>query len=222
MIPSSIAKSATADAPHDCPREARRDAIVAAARHAFFTQGYGSTAMSAIAAAVGGSKTTLWSYFPSKEALFAAVVDDFVDRYGKDMALPIDQTLPLPEALRAFALRLMTIVLNHDILDLHRLVMGEASRFPELSALFYERGPKRGRALLEVYLKQAMADGVIRSDDPARATREFVHLCQAGCYQKALLGLSTNPTAAEIAKDIDWGIETFVRAWSPDADSQKR
>jgi len=213
MIPDSIAKSATADATPDCPREARREAFLAAARHAFFTQGYGSTAMSAVAAAVGGSKTTLWSYFPSKQELFTAVVDDFVDRYGHEMALPIDQTLPLPEALREFADRLMTIILNPDILDLHRLVMGEASRFPELGALFFERGPKRGKALLEVYLTQAMADGLIRMGDPERATREFVHLCQSGCYQKALLGLDTHPTAAEIAQDIRWGIETFVRAW---------
>ena len=32
--------------------------------------------MSGIAAALGGSKGTLWNYFPSKEALFAAVVED--------------------------------------------------------------------------------------------------------------------------------------------------
>jgi len=158
----------------------------------------------------------LWSYFPSKQALFAAVVDDFVDRYGQEMALPIDQAKPLPEALREFAVRLMTITLNQDILDLHRLVTGEASRFPELSALFFERGPKRGKALLEAYLKQAMADGLIRVGDTERATREFVHLCQSGCYQKALQGLNVRPTAEEIEQDINWGIESFVRAWRSD------
>ena len=57
-------------------RMERRRAIVAIARDHFFEHGYAGTSMSAIAAALGGSKGTLWSYFRSKEELFAAVVDD--------------------------------------------------------------------------------------------------------------------------------------------------
>lgn len=48
----------------------RRKAFIDAARSAFFSQGYARTVMSSIASQVGGSKTTLWSYFPSKEELF--------------------------------------------------------------------------------------------------------------------------------------------------------
>src|SRR3546814_14826440 len=60
----------------------RRKAFVEAARKGFLANGYAGTTMSSIASAVGGSKTTLWTYFPSKEALFEAVVDDIVDYYG--------------------------------------------------------------------------------------------------------------------------------------------
>lgn len=61
----------------------RRKAYVDAGREAFLDAGFGATTMSSIAARVGGSKTTLWSYFPSKEELFAAVVDDIVEVHAK-------------------------------------------------------------------------------------------------------------------------------------------
>ena len=59
MIPASIMEA-------ECPTALRRKAFVDAAREAFFAHGYAGTTMSSIASAVGGSKTTLWSYFPSK------------------------------------------------------------------------------------------------------------------------------------------------------------
>ena len=42
--------------------------------------------MSTIAAALGGSKGTLWAYFPSKEALFAAVLDDVTAAFRTELA----------------------------------------------------------------------------------------------------------------------------------------
>ena len=44
------------------------------AREIFLTEGYGAASMSAIAAAVGGSKGTLYTYFKSKSELFGEVV----------------------------------------------------------------------------------------------------------------------------------------------------
>ena len=61
---------------------ARRKAILATAREMFLDQGYKPVSMSAIAARLGGSKTTLWSYFPSKPVLFMAVAEDLVDAYA--------------------------------------------------------------------------------------------------------------------------------------------
>src|SRR5438477_12466193 len=55
-------------------KDDRRDAIVAIAREAFSADGYAGTSMSSIAARLGGSQGTLYSYFKSKEELFIAVV----------------------------------------------------------------------------------------------------------------------------------------------------
>ena len=56
-------------------RQSRREAILDVAAQSFLEHGYAGTTMSAIAATLGGSKGTLWSYFASKEVLFAAVID---------------------------------------------------------------------------------------------------------------------------------------------------
>ena len=60
-------------------KEERRLAILDVAKRSFLESGYSATSMSAISVELGGSKGTLWNYFPSKEELFAAVLEH-VDR----------------------------------------------------------------------------------------------------------------------------------------------
>jgi TetR/AcrR family transcriptional regulator, mexJK operon transcriptional repressor len=194
-------------------QELRRSAFVAAAREAFFTHGYAGTTMSSIAATVGGSKTTLWSYFPSKQDLFVAVVDDLVETYGSALEVPMDPNEPVEEALRRFGHSMMRIVLSPPIIALHRLVTGEAGRFPELGPLFYERGPRRGKLKLATYLSDAMQSGRMRSGDPKAAARQFAVMCQSGCHQQLMLGMIDAPTDEQLSTDIEAAIDVFMRAW---------
>lgn len=201
--------------PPDCPTSAKRAAIVAAARAQFLAHGYGATAMSTIAAKVGGSKTTLWTYFPSKQELFAAVVDDSVERFGAALDMPLEPDLPVKDALLRFAEGMMSIVGAPEILELHRIVMGEAGRFPELGTLYFERGPKRGKAKLAAYLSAAMADGRVKAGDPFIAARQFASLCQAGLHQDRLWGLTQGNDPARLQNDIDAAITCWTGAWAP-------
>ena len=195
------------------PQELRRSAFVTAAREAFFTHGYAGTTMSSIASAVGGSKTTLWTYFPSKQDLFVAVVDDLVETYGASLEVPMDLDAPVEEALRHFGHTVLDIVLSPPIIALHRVVTGEAGRFPELGPLFYERGPARGKRKLADYLQEVMRQGRMRAGDPQIAARQFTVMCQSGCHQQMMLGLLNTPDAVQIAKDIDSAIATFLHGW---------
>ncbi|WP_449327277.1 TetR/AcrR family transcriptional regulator [Sphingopyxis sp. 550A] len=210
MIPDSTA-------PLDDAATARRKAFVDAAREAFFTNGYAGTTMSSIASKVGGSKTTLWSYFPSKEDLFEAVVDGIVEEYGDALAvdLPLDE--PVPEVLRRFGNLLMTKLTATPILSLFRLVVGEAERFPHLAKTFYDRGPRRGKARAAEWVGEKMARGEIRMGNPLRAVQHFTGLCQSGLYQFAVLGLPEGRDLDRLAAEIDDAVDIFYRAWRPDA-----
>lgn len=197
---------------------ARRAAFVDAARELFFANGYAGTTMSSIASKVGGSKTTLWAYFPSKEDLFAAVVDDLVSHYGSALLveLPLDQ--PVADVLRRFGNVLMNTLLSTPLLALYQLVVGEAERFPHLSETFYDRGPRRGKARLATWMGEKMVQGELRIGDPMLAVYHFAGLCQSGLYYQAVLGLpeGRDRRPARVATEIDAAIDTFCRAWGPD------
>ncbi len=202
-------------------REARRAEVrarfVTAARDLFFTHGYGATAMSSVAARVGGSKTTLWAYFPSKEALFAAVVDDLIEPYGAELAEPIDPTLPVAEAFARFGRSLLIVTLTPQMLELQRLVIGEAGRFPELGATMFDRGPRRGQAKLARYIEAAMADGRMKPGDPEALARQFAFLCQCHTHRSRVYGQVQHVDREMIEADVVAAVNTAVAAWTPTA-----
>ncbi|WP_332818663.1 TetR/AcrR family transcriptional regulator [Sphingopyxis sp.] len=195
----------------------RRKAFVDAARELFFANGYAGTTMSSIASKVGGSKTTLWTYFPSKEDLFAAVVDDIVASYGQVLQIDLPLEEPVTEVLRRFAQVLMATLLSPPLLALYRLVVGEAERFPHLAETFYDRGPRRGKARLGEWVAEKMVRGELRMGDPMQAVYHFAGLCQSGLYQQAVLGLPQGRDHHRVADEIDAAIDTFYRAWGPGA-----
>ena len=195
----------------------RRKAFVDAAREAFLANGYAGTTMSSIASKVGGSKTTLWSYFPSKEDLFAAIVDDIVHHYGQVLSIDLPVDRPVPEVLRNFGNVLMTKLTSPPLLSLYRLVVGEADRFPHLAETFYDRGPRRGKARAAEWVAEKMVRGEIRMGDPMRAVQHFSGLCQSGVYQFALLGMREAGDIDRLAEEVDLAVEHFCRAWCPPA-----
>lgn len=202
-------------APEDTSAK-RRQIFIVAATETFFANGYGETAMLSIAAKVGGSKTTLWSYFPSKEVLFAAVVDDIVERHRNALSFELREDEEMGWTLTRFGGALMTTLLSEPILNLHHIVVGESKRFPYLAELFYERGPRRGRMYLESYFARAMDKGGMRRGDPSVGAQQFMALCQAGAYQLAIMNLSSQQQEAQLASDIELAVETFCSAWGPD------
>ena len=196
-------------------KDLKRQANVSVARDAFLRDGYGGTAMSSIAAAVGGSKTTLWSYFPSKQDLFAAVVDDMVERYGEALRVPLPPDGDPRETMRALGRSMMTTLTRPQIIALHRMITGEAGRFPELGGVLFERGPARGHARVSSWLAHLMERGVLRPADPLMAAKQFVALCQAGQFQKYLIGALKRLDKAELDAEIEQAVETFLRAYAP-------
>ena len=109
---------------------------------------------------------------------------------------------------------LLATIHSQPILDLNRLCVGEAGRFPELARLFHERGPARGKARLRAFITEAMARGKLRAGDPAAANLSFVGILWAGSIQSHLLGLiERTPDDAEMEREIDAAVDVFMRAW---------
>ena len=198
-------------------RQDRRDAILAVAAQSFLANGYAGTTMSAIAATLGGSKGTLWSYFPSKEALFSAFLDRATAAYRGRLSEIFDPCGDPRATLTRFCARLMERVMTPEIIALHRLVVAESGRFPEVGRIYYERGARITQALLTGYLEGVMERGLVRRDDARAAASALIGLCTAGYYQQVLTNWVDEVPPEQIERDIDRAVALFLRAYARDA-----
>lgn len=198
-------------------RQVRREAILDVAAQSFLENGYAGTTMSAIAMLLGGSKATLWNYFPSKEQLFAAVLDRETEEFQQQLSLILKSDAPAERALTGFCRQFLNKVTDSEAVALYRLVVGEASRFPEMGRIFYERAAGRTRLILANYLAHAMDRGHLRQADPEAAAIELTGLCMSGCHMLLLLGAIEQATPRMIESDARRTVDTFLRAYAPPA-----
>ena len=200
-------------------RRDRRDTIIAVAKRSFLENGFAATTMSSIAAELGGSKGTLWSYFPGKEELFAAVLRDATGVYHASLAELLDTGGEVEPTLLRFSHDLLRKVTSPDAIALHRLVAAEASRFPKMGAIFQELAPLSTRNLLARFLEAAMAKGQLRRADAMLAARALVVLTLSGCHQQMIWGDMRAPAAGQIDADVSFAVDCFLRAYAPDGDA---
>jgi AcrR family transcriptional regulator len=192
-------------------RDHKRDTILEIAQQVFLEEGYAAASMSAIAARLGGSKGTLYNYFRSKAELFVAVIQNLCDVHQQQIFDYADPDIRkfLTELGRRFA----RMLLSDEVLTIHRIVVAEATRFPEIGQALYEAGPKRGKLRLVAYLKQAIADGRLRPCDPERAAEQAMEMAVGGMYRRRLWNVGPAPTDEEIEDAIASAIDVFMAAY---------
>lgn len=194
----------------------RRDQIIALAAEVFAQEGYGATSMATIAARVGGSKATLYKYFPSKEALFEAVMA----KRGAHVLAPLRELRggaedALEPLLVDFGVRFLTKIYAADAQDLFRLVHAEGFRFPELSRAFFRAGPDTVVEELAATLRRFVARGQIVCADPVLAAGQFLGMLRGQRHLRFATGVIGAPDAATIAADAAHAARIFVAGLTP-------
>lgn len=197
-------------------RRDRRNAIMEIALRSFLEKGYAATTMSEIAATVGGSKGTLWSYFPSKEDLFAAVLQHGMAAYHAGLMEILESPGELSPTLHRFATNLLLRVTTTESVCLQRLVLTEGCRFPKMGQIFFEIAPKHTRSLLADYLATVMEGGQLRKADPMLAARTLIMLTLSGCQEQILWGSLAERNDDEINQDADFAVDCFLRIYAPE------
>ena len=208
---------AVAEAPptrREARKQDRRQAILDAARESFLEKGFAGTSMSGLLDTLGGSKATLWSYFRSKEELFAAVLDDAVVEHRTLLLACIEPTGDLVDSLTRFCRRFLEKLSSPASLALWRLVAAESGRNPAIGQIFYERAPRHIEAGLTAFIATHMALGELRTGDPIEAARMLISLC-TGRQHRILWGVAT-ADPAEVEKDADLTVALFLRAYRAD------
>jgi TetR/AcrR family transcriptional regulator, mexJK operon transcriptional repressor len=196
-------------------RDERRDAILDVASEFFLSCGYAGTSMSAIAARLGGSKGTLYNYFRSKEELFGAMMARKCEAL-QDVLFDVSSAGDAPrQRLTHYGLSFLELLMSPSALAIHRLVVAESERFPELGRAFNESGPQLVVERIGAYLAELMDQGLLRKADPVIAAQHFKDLAISGVYQQRLWGVVGDLTADEMDAQIERGVDTFLRAYAP-------
>ena len=202
----------------EAPRSARkRGAILDAATTLFLRNGYLGTSMDEIAALAKVSKQTVYKAFSDKESLFSEMVVGAVNEAADPVhadVLELGDSGDVDADLRHLARQLLGRVMQPRILQLRRLVIGEAGRFPELGRTFYEQGPGRTVGALATVFERLAERGVLKPGDPALAAAHFNWLVMSiPLNQAMLLGDDEPPAPAELDRWADAGVEAFLAAY---------
>src|SRR5262245_54365621 len=106
--------------------------ILEAARRAFLERGLAGASIDEIASLARSGKPTIYARFPSKEALFAAVVMRNADANIARFESHVPTGATIEERLASVGAAVLRWVLVSDTVGLMRLCIAEARRFPDL------------------------------------------------------------------------------------------
>ena len=193
----------------------KRRQIIEGAALVFNKSGYDGASMSRIADEAGVSKGTLYNYFDSKSALFAA----FVERDSREtiawVLQPADPEPSLEIFLAEVARRLIQTFLSRQFQTLHRIVVSEAAKFPHLAQIYLESGYMRGCREFASWLDVQAHRGRIEIDDPVLAAEQFGALCRTRLWVHRCLEVQFEPSAREIEVIAEASVAMFLNTYRP-------
>jgi TetR/AcrR family transcriptional repressor of mexJK operon len=175
--------------------DSKEEKILAAAAEAFLELGYAATSMDIVAQRARASKTTLYTRFPSKEALFSATILTACKQHGMDFEVEDLLAMSVEAALSDIGRRFVDLILSPEAIRMEQIVTGEAIRFPEVARLFHEAGPQRVKDVVARYFEEARERGLVAIDDPQFAARQFFMALKAPNCEE-MLGVDVLPPEA--------------------------
>jgi AcrR family transcriptional regulator len=193
--------------------EAKRLAILKAAEDVFREVGFERASMSEIRARIGGSKATLYNYFPSKENLFFEVM-----YHAKELELAsITHTLnpdadDLKEELLHFGQRLLAALYSPEAIAIRRLAIAE-SRHSNIGRIVFEGATVPIEKQVAEFLRKGMKRGALRTADPKTAAMQLLSLLEAELLQRVLLGIVSSVKPEALNSAARRAVETFLSGY---------
>jgi len=175
-----------------------REQILEVATPLFLNEGYGATSIEEVAKRARMSKRTLYSRFRDKAELFGAVVHRLVERLRPPNTTPEQffEGHSIDAILERLARLILRAALSPPALALHRVILAEATRFPELAEAVNQEGARREAIRhIAAFLEGETLAGALTVPKPEFAAEQFLHMLVSGPQRRAL-GLGT-PMAGE-------------------------
>lgn len=171
--------------PTAAERAQRLSDVLDTAIRLFAARGFAQVSIDEIAAEARVTKRTIYAHFGDRADIFLASIERLRDRAVRRPAAG--------ESLDELAVSIVKELHSDEGIGLHRLMIIEASGFPELASRFYDEGPRSYISALNTLLPKP---------DPSTAAALF-SLLLGEPHRQRLLGLTPAPddvTATEHAR----------------------
>lgn len=138
--------------------------LLDAALEVFVARGYSAARLDDVAALAGVSKGTLYLYYDSKEELFKAVVRVTILPVIEHFRARVEQATGCSEKLLVDVLHCWWSCFSEpQIAGIIKLVVSEASNFPEVARFFHDEVAVTGNAVIRKIIQRGIERGEFRA-----------------------------------------------------------
>ena len=190
-------------------------AVLSGAREIFLAHGFSASTTDMIQQAAAVSKSTLYSHYPNKEALFTAVIEAECEYHLASIRKLKFSDNRLEWILGEMARAYLDNVLSPEALALYRVVVAEAPRFPELARRFYLAGPGAMNGIVAEVLDGGISKDELDFSSVGRdaAAALFVNMVRGEAQMQCVTHPNSQPSAAQRDRWAHEAVASFLRAF---------
>jgi AcrR family transcriptional regulator len=196
---------------HQRVAQEKRALIVQAATKLFLELGYDRASLARVADSAGVSKATLFKQFPTKAALFDAIV---IDSWAENDAADVPPAGDLTAGLTVLGRRYATLLSQPEMTDLFRIVIAELPRFPELAKAHFSQGKLPYFESVRIYLLAERDAGAADIADPEMATTQFLGMISNYLFWPSLVLPDWTVIPARATAVVDEAVRTMVARYA--------
>ncbi|MHC8328383.1 TetR/AcrR family transcriptional regulator [Pseudomonas sp. LB1P83] len=192
----------------------KREAIIQAAIAEFRANGFDITSMDKIAATAGVSKRTVYNHFPSKEELFAEILNQLWARVTAEQETAYRPDLPLRDQMSLMLRAKLQMLGDDNFLDLARVAIAATIHSPERAQNMVARMGEREEGLT-VWIRAAQADGRLKPVAPEFAAQQIQGMLKSFAFwpqiSMGLPALSDEMQSTVVESALDMFLACYQR-----------
>ena len=192
----------------------KRAAILEAASAEFRQAGYDATSMDRVAASAGVSKRTVYNHFPSKDVLFAQILQQLMERGVASPELAYRPDRPLRPQLFELVQQKLQLLHDEDFIDLVRVAVAAAIPSPERAQEMFARVGDKEEGLT-VWIRAAAADGRLKTQDPLFASMLLQGMIKGFAFWPQITLGQPVLTPAQRAQVAETATDMFLGYFAP-------
>jgi AcrR family transcriptional regulator len=169
--------------------------------------------MSEIRSRIGGSKATLYNYFPSKEKLFFEVMYQAKELELGAITAGLDpEAADVKQELLRFGQELLPALYSPDAIAIRRLAIAESAH-SDIGKVVYEGATLPMEKHVAEFLRKAMKRGSLRSADAKIAAMQLLSLLESELLQRMLLGIEVSVKPESLRASVRRAVDVFLSGY---------